>query len=167
MATANMADINVIDEQMWQELGRNWGWIVARGIAAVIFGVLAFALPGITLAALILLWGAYALADGILAMIAAFKIRDRSKPFWALLVIGILGIVAGILTFLWPGMTAIVLLAFIAAWSLIMGVLQIVAAIRLRKAINNEWLLALSGLLSVIFGGLMLINPGAGAIAVL
>jgi len=162
-----MADINVIDEQMWQELGRNWGWIVARGIAAVIFGVLAFALPGITLAALILLWGAYALADGILAMIAAFKIRDRSKPFWALLVIGILGIVAGILTFLWPGMTAIVLLAFIAAWSLIMGVLQIVAAIRLRKAINNEWLLALSGLLSVIFGGLMLINPGAGAIAVL
>ena len=152
---------------MWSDLGRNWGWIVVRGIAAVIFGVLALVLPGITLAALVLLWGAYALADGIIALIAAFRIRDRGKPFWALLVVGILGIAAGILTFIWPGMTAIVLLAFIAAWSLVMGIFQIIAAVRLRKSIENEWLLGLSGLLSVIFGVLMLINPGAGALAVI
>jgi len=95
---------------MWSDLGRNWGWIVVRGIAAVIFGVLALVLPGITLAALVLLWGAYALADGIIALIAAFRIRDRGKPFWALVVVGILGVAAGILTFIWPGMTAIVLL---------------------------------------------------------
>ena len=152
---------------MWSDLGRNWGWIVVRGIAAVIFGVLALVLPGVTLAALVLLWGAYALADGIIALIAAFRIRDRGKPFWALLVVGILGIAAGILTFIWPGMTAIVLLAFIAAWSLVMGIFQIIAAVRLRKSIENEWLLGLSGLLSIIFGVLMLINPGAGALAVI
>src|SRR5690348_14860834 len=102
-----------INDTMWNGLSRNWGWIVVRGIAAVIFGVLAWVLPGITLAALVLLWGAYALADGIFALIAAFRIRDRGKPFWALLVVGMLGIAAGILTFLWPGMTAIALLAFI------------------------------------------------------
>ena len=152
---------------MWSDLGRNWGWIVVRGIAAVIFGVLALVLPGVTLAALVLLWGAYALADGIIALIAAFRIRDRGKPFWALLVVGILGIAAGILTFIWPGMTAIVLLAFIAAWSLVMGIFQIIAAVRLRKSIEKEWLLGLSGLLSIIFGVLMLINPGAGALAVI
>ena len=156
-----------VSNTMWSDLGRNWGWIVVRGIAAMIFGVLALVLPGITLAALVLLWGAYALADGIIALIAAFRIRDRGKPFWALLVVGILGIAAGILTFIWPGMTAIVLLAFIAAWSLVMGIFQIIAAVRLRKSIENEWLLGLSGLLSVIFGVLMLINPGAGALAVI
>jgi len=156
-----------VNDTMWNDLGRNWGWIVVRGVAAVIFGVLALVLPGITLAALVLLWGAYALADGIIALIAAFRIRDRGKPFWALLVVGILGIAAGILTFIWPGMTAIVLLAFIAAWSLVMGIFQIIAAVRLRKSIENEWLLGLSGLLSVIFGVLMLINPGAGALAVI
>ena len=155
-----------VNDTMWNDLSRNWGWIVVRGIAAVIFGVLALVLPGITLAALVLLWGAYALADGMIALIAAFRIRDRGKPFWALVMVGILGIAAGILTFIWPGMTAIVLLAFIAAWSLVMGIFQIIAAVRLRKSIEKEWLLGLSGLLSVIFGVLMLINPGAGALAV-
>ena len=163
-----MVDVHLTsNETMWEDLRRNWGWILVRGIAAVMFGVLALVLPGITLAALVLLWGAYALADGIIALIAAFRIRDRGKPFWALLVVGILGIAAGILTFIWPGMTAIVLLAFIAAWSLVMGIFQIIAAVRLRKSIENEWLLGLSGLLSVIFGVLMLINPGAGALAVI
>ena len=162
-----MATVNVADNEMWGTLGRNWGWIVVRGVAAVIFGVLALLLPGITLAALVLVWGAYALADGVLALIAASRIRDRGKPFWALLIVGILGIGAGILTFIWPAMTALVLLAFIAAWSLAMGVFQIIAAIRLRKTIEHEWLLGLSGLLSVIFGLLMLISPGAGALAVL
>jgi uncharacterized membrane protein HdeD (DUF308 family) len=162
-----MADVNVIgNETMWEDLRNNWGWILVRGIAAVIFGVLALLLPEITLTALVLLWGAYALLDGVLALIAAFRIRDRGKPFWALLVVGILGIAAGIVTFLWPGITALALLAFIAAWSLLMGIFQIVAAIRLRKSIEREWLLGLSGLLSVVFGVLMLINPGAGALAV-
>jgi uncharacterized membrane protein HdeD (DUF308 family) len=151
---------------MLEHLGRNWGWVVLRGIAAVLFGLLAFVWPGLTLAALIIVWGAYALADGVLALIAAYRVRDRGRPFWALLVVGLLGIAAGVVTFLWPGMTALVLLLCIAAWAVAMGIFQIIAAVRLRKAIQHEWLLGLSGVLSVLFGVLMFLQPGAGALAV-
>jgi uncharacterized membrane protein HdeD (DUF308 family) len=133
----------------------------------VLFGVLAIAWPGITLAALVIVWGAYALADGVLALIAAWQVRDQGRPFWSLVVVGLLGIAAGIVTFLWPGITALALLMVIAAWALVMGIFQIVAAIRLRKAIEGEWLLGLSGVASVVFGVLMFISPGAGALAVL
>jgi uncharacterized membrane protein HdeD (DUF308 family) len=160
-----MATDELLDE-MFQNLQDNWGWIVVRGVAGIVFGLLAFVWPAVTLAVLVLLWGAYAFTDGVLALIAAFRVRDRGKPFWALLIDGMLGIFAGLLTFFWPGMTALALLAFIAAWATVMGIFQIVAAIRLRKAIEGEWLLALSGLLSVFFGALMLWNPGAGALAV-
>jgi uncharacterized membrane protein HdeD (DUF308 family) len=155
-----------MQDVMLPDLKRNWGWIVVRGVAAVIFGVLAFMWPAMTLAVLVLLWGAYALVDGVLAVIAAFRVRDRGKPFWALLIVGVLGVIAGILTFVWPGITTLVLLTFIAVWALVMGIFQIVAAIRLRKVIEGEWLMALSGIVSVIFGALMLWSPGAGALAV-
>lgn len=156
-----------MDVTMLQHLGRNWGWVVLRGVAAVVFGILAFLLPGVTLAVLVIVWGAYALADGVLALIAAYRVRDKGKPFWSLVVVGLLGIAAGIVTFIWPGMTALVLLIFIAAWAFVMGIFQIIAAIRLRKEIQNEWLLALSGVLSVIFGIIMFVQPGAGALAVI
>ncbi|HKC42377.1 MAG TPA: HdeD family acid-resistance protein [Burkholderiales bacterium] len=152
---------------MLEDLARNWGWIELRGIVAVLFGVLALLWPGVTLAALVILWGAFALADGILSLIAAFKIRDKGKPFWSLLIVGLLGVAAGIVTFLWPGITAFILLMFIAAWAFVMGIFQIIAAIRLRKEIENEWLLGLSGVLSVIFGVLMFLQPSAGALAVI
>jgi len=148
-------------------LARNWGWIVLRGVAAIVFGVLAFVRPGITLSVLVLLWGAYALVDGLLALSAGFKIKDGGKPMWSLILVGLVGIAAGVVTFLWPGMTALVLLTFIAAWALITGIFQVVAAIRLRKVIANEWLLGLSGLLSIAFGALLLARPGAGALAVI
>jgi uncharacterized membrane protein HdeD (DUF308 family) len=152
---------------MLEHLGRNWSWVVLRGVAAVLFGILAFAWPGITLAALVIVWGAYALADGILALVAAYRVRDQGKPFWSLVIVGLLGIAAGIVTFIWPGMTALLLLMFIAAWAVVMGIFQIVAAIRLRKEIQNEWLLGLSGVLSVLFGIIMFVQPGAGALAVI
>ena len=152
---------------MLELLRRNWGWVVLRGVAAVLFGLLAFALPGITLAVLVLIWGAYAIVDGVLALIAAYRVRDRGRPFWSLLIVGLLGIVAGVVTFLWPVMTALLLLMFIAAWAVVMGIFQIIAAIRLRKVIQNEWLLALSGVLSVLFGLLMFWQPGAGALTVI
>ena len=152
---------------MLEHLSRNWGWVVLRGVAGVLFGVLAFLWPGITLAMLVIVWGAYALADGILALIAAYRVRDQGKPFWSLVVVGLLGIAAGIVTFIWPGMTALVLLLFIAAWAFVMGIFQIIAAIRLRKEIQNEWLLGLSGVLSVLFGIIMFVQPGAGALAVI
>ena len=102
-----------------------------------------------------------------MALIAAWQVRDQGRPFWALVVVGLLGFAAGVVTFLWPGITALALLMVIAAWALVMGIFQIVAAIRLRKEIEGEWLLGFSGVLSVIFGVLMVINPGAGALALL
>ena len=156
-----------MEATMLEHLSRNWGWVVLRGVAAVLFGVLAFVLPGITLAVLVIVFGAYALADGILALIAAYRIRDQGKPFWALVIVGLLGIAAGIVTFIWTAMTALLLLLFIAAWAIVMGIFQIIAAIRLRKEIQNEWLLGLSGVLSVLFGIIMFVQPGAGALALI
>lgn len=96
---------------------------------------------------------------------AGVRIRDNGKPLWALIVVGLLGIAAGIVTFLWPGLTALVLLYIIAIWALVAGVFQIIAAVRFRKEIRNEWLLGLSGVVSVLFGGMLIMQPGAGALA--
>jgi uncharacterized membrane protein HdeD (DUF308 family) len=152
---------------MLRYLEDNWGWIVLRGVAGVGFAVLAVAWPGITLAALVIVYGAYALADGVLALVAAWQVRDAGRPFGWLIVVGLLGIAAGVVTFLWPGITAMALLMLIAAWAFMMGIFQIAAAIRLRKEIEGEWMLLLSGVLSVAFGVLMVIYPGAGALAML
>ncbi len=149
-----------------EQLGKNWGWIALRGAAAVIFGVLAFAWPGATIFVLALFFGAYALVEGIFALITAFKVRDRGKPMWTFVAIGLLGIAAGIVTFLWPGTTALTLIVFIAVWAFFMGIFQIIAAVRLRKEITHEWLLGLSGVLSVIFGAVMMARPVEGLLAV-
>jgi uncharacterized membrane protein HdeD (DUF308 family) len=123
--------------------------------------------PAPTLIALVFLWGAYAIVDGVLALIAAFRTKDAGRSPWMLVLIGVAGVLAGIAAFAFPGMTALILLMFIAAWAIVIGVLQIVAAIRLREEIENEWLLGLSGLVSVVFGVLMIWRPGAGALAVI
>ena len=149
------------------DVARSWGWILLRGVVAILFGFVAFTQPGITLLALTTVWGVYALADGALALLAAFKIRETGRPMWFLVIVGLLGIAAGIITFVWPGMTAIVLLTFIAFWAVIAGLFQIAAAVRLRKMISNEWMLGLSGLLSVAFGAIMIARPGAGALTVI
>jgi uncharacterized membrane protein HdeD (DUF308 family) len=152
--------------RLLDQLSRNWGWIAVRGVAAVIFGILAFAWPGVTLVVLALFFGAYALIDGICALVAAYRGREGHTPVWPLVLIGLLGVAAGIATFLWPEMTALALLMFIAVWALLIGIAQIAAAIRLRKEIDNEWMLGASGALSVLFGALMIASPGAGAVAV-
>jgi uncharacterized membrane protein HdeD (DUF308 family) len=156
-----------MDVQLLQTLGRNWWLVLLRGIAAIVFGLLAWAWPGVTLVTLVLFWGAYALVDGVAALVGGWKTKDSGKPMWTVVLVGIVGIAAGIFTFLQPGVTAIALLILIAVWAIVQGVLEISAAIRLRKEIQNEWLLILSGVLSVAFGVLMILNPGAGAIAVL
>ena len=152
---------------MLEHMCRNWGWMALRGLVAVLFGIFAFIWPGLTLAALVIVWGAFAFADGILSLVEAFRVRDQGKPFWSLVIVGVIGVAAGIVTFLWPGMTAVVLLLFIAAWAFVMGIFQIVAAIRLRKEIDNEWLLGLSGVLSMVFGVLLFVRPGQGALALI
>ena len=147
-------------------LARNWGAIAVRGIAAILFGILAFVIPGLTLAVLVMLFGAYALIDGIFNIVAAIRRRANDPPWWALLLEGIVGVAAGVVTFAWPGLTAVTLLYIIAAWAIVTGVLEIVAAVRLRKHITGEWWLALSGALSIVFGGLIMAAPAAGALAI-
>jgi len=137
-----------------------------RGIAAIIFGVLAFAWPGVTLLTLILFYGAFALVDGVLAIIAAIT-GGAPGPRWWLAIVGLLGIAAGLLTFLMPGLSALVLLFFIAGWAIATGVFQIMGAIQLRKEIDNEWFLILGGIISVLFGIGVMLAPGAGALALI
>jgi uncharacterized membrane protein HdeD (DUF308 family) len=150
-----------------RELAENWWLLLLRGIAAIAFGVLAFMWPDLTLLTLTYMWGFYAIADGVLALWAAIAGKGGEKaPRWWLAVVGIAGILAGLLAFVWPGMTALVLLMFIASWAVVIGVLQMWGAIRLRKEIEGEWLLGLSGLLSLAFGVIMIAQPGTGALAV-
>ena len=140
-------------------LARNWWALVLRGLAAILFGVLAFAWPGITLFVLVLIFGAYMLVDGIFAIVAAVRAAGEEDRWWLLLVQGILGVLAGLVAIFWPGLTALALLYFIAAWAIVTGIMEIVAAIRLRREIEGEWALALSGALSVLFGVLLVVLP--------
>ena len=152
---------------MLESLARYWWLLVLRGLIAILFGVLAYLRPGITLTTLVLFFGAFALVNGIFAVIAAVGGRKSNEHWWVLLLEGLLGILLGVLTWRAPGITALALVFYIAAWALVTGVLEIVAAIRLRKEIEGELWLGLSGLLSVGLGILLMIGPGAGAIALL
>jgi uncharacterized membrane protein HdeD (DUF308 family) len=151
---------------MLHALARNWWLILLRGICAILFGVLTFVWPGVTLLTLVLLYGAYAFVDGVLAVWAALVVGKTDARWW-LLVIGLLGIAVGLVTVLMPGITALILLLFIAAWAIVIGVMQIIGAIRLRKEIDNEWMLIASGVLSVLFGVILVVQPGAGALGLL
>jgi len=151
---------------MVHALAKNWWMLLLRGIAAIIFGVLAFAWPGMTLLTLIMFYGAFALVDGVLAIIAAIS-GGAPAPRWWLAVVGLLGIATGLLMFTMPGLTALVLLYFIAGWAIATGVFQIVGAIGLRKEIDDEWYLILGGVVSVLFGVGVMMAPGAGALALL
>jgi len=145
----------------------NWWAFVLRGIFAILFGLICFILPGMALLSLIFLFGFYALADGILNIVAAFRRTGAEQvPWWALLIAGVISIAAGVLAFAIPGITAVALLILIAAWAVATGILEIIAAIRLRKQISGEWVLVVSGLLSIAFGVLMFLFPRAGALAV-
>jgi uncharacterized membrane protein HdeD (DUF308 family) len=148
-----------------QALAKCWWLVLLRGVAGIVFGILAFVWPGLTLAVLILLYGAYALIDGIFALMAAFTGGPKPVPTWWLVVIGLCGVAAGLVTFFWPGVTALVLIFFIGGWAIAHGIFEIVGAIKLRNEIDNEWWLILAGALSVIFGLIVLIAPGAGALA--
>jgi uncharacterized membrane protein HdeD (DUF308 family) len=149
---------------MVHALARNWWLLLLRGIAAIVFGVLTFFWPGLTLLTLLFLYGAFALVDGILALAAAIT-GSAPAPRWWLAIVGLLGLAAGILTFAWPGITALVLLLFIAVWAIAIGIMQIVGAIKLRKEIDNEWLLIFCGVLSVVFGLILIAQPQTGALA--
>ena len=147
-------------------IAKRWWMLVVRGIAAMAFGVLAIAWPNSSLLALVLVWSAYALIDGVISVALAVR-AGRARRRWGwLLFDGLVGIAAAVLTVLWPQITAVALLMLIAAWAVITGIAKIVAAIELRRVIRGEWILGLSGLVSIVFGVLMMIFPGASALAV-
>lgn len=148
-------------------LARNWWTLVIRGVAAVAFGFATLAWPNLTLTVLIAMFGAYALVDGIFNLVGAIRGATHRKERWGwMFVQGLVSLAAGFVTLLWPGLTAIALLYWIAAWAVVTGVLEIVTAIRLRKEVRGEWLLVLGGIASIVFGALLFASPGLGALAV-
>jgi uncharacterized membrane protein HdeD (DUF308 family) len=149
-------------------LAENWWLLLLRGIATVVFGILAVTWPGRTLLTISFLWSVYVIADGILALWAAISGNGGTiTPRWWLALIGITGILAGSLIFVWPEITERVSLMVIASWALATGALEMYGAIRLHKEIEVEWMMALSGLLSFVLGGTLIARPGAGALAVM
>lgn len=143
----------------------DWRLVALRGAITVLFGVLALVWPELTLWALVVLWGAFVLADGVFALVAAFAGNVTQGRGW-LVFHGLVGIAIGILTFVWPAITGLVLLWVIAAWALAVGILQIVSAVRLRREIEHEWALGLAGLLAVGLAAVLIFRPGAGALAI-
>jgi uncharacterized membrane protein HdeD (DUF308 family) len=163
MTTNNSVDAD--ERTVADLLAENWWLLALRGVAAMMFGILAFIWPGITLVALVYLFGAYAFANGILSFALAFRGRRGRRSSASLIFGGLISILTGLITFFLPGITALGLVLLIAAWAIANGVTEIAAAIRLRKVITNEWLLVLAGILSIVFGILLLLQPGIGALA--
>lgn len=148
-------------------LERNWWLILIRGLAAIVFGLVAFFWPGLTITTLAILFGIYVLVDGVFGVADAIRYRDRVEKWWLWLIEGALGVVVGALMLFMPGLTALLLVLFVAAWAVVGGVLRIVAAIQLRKHIRGEWLLGLGGLLSILFGVVLVAVPAAGIISLM
>jgi uncharacterized membrane protein HdeD (DUF308 family) len=143
-----------------------WAWLI-RGIAAIIFGVLAFLWPGVTILAIGILFGAYAFVDGIFALVAAIRIAETHGRWWPLLLEGIVGLIIAAITFWDIRITLLALYFTIAAWAFLTGILEIVAAIELRRHIGNEIWLIIGGIASILFGVLMIWFPLAGALALI
>jgi uncharacterized membrane protein HdeD (DUF308 family) len=148
-------------------LSRYWWVLVIRGAIAIALGIFAFVWPLQTITALVLVFGATALIDGIFAVVASIAGVGLTSYWWVLLVQGLLGVGVGLLTLFNPAITAVALLLYIAVWAIGIGVLQVIAAVRLRHEITGEWWLALGGVAGIAFGVLLMLNPAGGALAVL
>lgn len=148
-------------------LARQWWLLVLRGALAVLLGLAAFLWPGVTWLVLVLIFGAYALVDGAFAVVLGLAYAKDIRRWWIFVLEGLISIIAGLIALTQPGLTALVFLYMIAAWAVVTGILEIIAAVRLRREITNEWLLALGGVLSVVVGALLAIQPETGGVAVI
>jgi uncharacterized membrane protein HdeD (DUF308 family) len=148
-----------------RRLADNWWLLVLRGVLAVIFGTVAWVWPGLTLATLIILVGAWMLVDGVFEIGSAILNRDRVDSVWPFGLAGAINVAAGIVVLAWPGLSAVAMMYLIGAWAVVTGIFEIIAAIQLRKVIENEWAIGISGLISIVFGLVVLIFPGDGAVA--
>jgi uncharacterized membrane protein HdeD (DUF308 family) len=145
-------------------LARNWWALALRGVLAIVFGALAFAMPVVVLGAVVIFFGAYCLVDGVFSVVAGLRAAQRHERWWPLALEGLVSIVAGILVFLIPAAGVFALVMLVSAWSIVTGVFRIAAAVRLRKQIEGEWLLILNGVLSVAFGIVLMMRPAVGVI---
>ncbi len=150
------------------QLHSRYWWVLAlRGLAAVLFGLIALIFPGIALLALVYIFAAYALIDGITAVFVSLQERGIASHWVALLVEGIVSVIIGVIAFVWPGITALVLLYLVATWAIITGIMEISAAFMRRIPVAQEWALGLAGVLSIIFGIILFVRPGAGLLTIL
>lgn len=147
-------------------IARNWPAVAVRGLAAIVFGLLVLFWPGLTLLTLVFIFAIFVLVEGVAALYAGATSRTDGGPAWGLIALGAIGIIAGIATFVWPRITGLVLLLLIGFWAIAAGVVQIYEGIRLRRVIENEWLLILTGVAALFFGLIVVITPSAGALAV-
>ncbi|CAG9274481.1 HdeD family acid-resistance protein [Paraburkholderia unamae] len=146
-------------------LSAHWGWLIARGVAAILFAILAVMMPGLTVLTLAIIWGAYAIVDGAFALI--YGARGGGTRRWTYVIIGLIGVIAGLVAFFWPGETAIVLVMIIGVWAFFTGIFEIVYAIQYRHAIAHPWAVGISGLLSATVGFFFAMFPGAGALSLI
>jgi uncharacterized membrane protein HdeD (DUF308 family) len=162
-----MNEMNPTDPSFPNTLSRHWWLVALRGVIAILFGILAFVWPGITLLTLVYLFGVYAVSNGVLALVHAFSAPKGYPRFGALIFTGLVSIVAGVLAFIWPGITALSLVLLIAGWAIVNGVFEIATAVRLRRVMRHEWALILAGVFSVLLGLIIAIQPAAGALGLL
>lgn len=144
----------------------NW-WIVGvRGVLTILFGVAAILWPALTLGILITIFGVYAIMDGLFTIVmGVWGGKDRSDGWLMMVLDGLVRIGAGVIAIIWPGLTSLTLVIIIATWAVVTGIIEVVMAIRLHKEIENEWVMGLSGLLSVLLGVVLFARPGVGALA--
>lgn len=159
--------MNKVESHRSEQVARSWSLLMLRGLAAIGFGLLAWTRPDITIRGLVFVFGVYVLVDGVLAVFTALSGRYEQNGRWVLLFGGVIGIGVGIMTFVSPHVTALALLFYIAVWAVVEGVLEIFLAISLRRQVEGEWRLIFAGIVSVVFGGLLMARPGAGALAML
>jgi uncharacterized membrane protein HdeD (DUF308 family) len=145
---------------------KRWWVLMVRGLAAIALGICAMVWPGVTLVSLVFLFGTFSIIDGIAALVLGFRGEADGTVWWTMVILGLLAIAAGITAFAWPGLSLLVLATIIAVSAIVRGAFEIFAAITLRKELEDEWILGLSGAMSVIFGGLIMFRPGAGLIAI-
>jgi uncharacterized membrane protein HdeD (DUF308 family) len=167
MAISSGLGAAVVASRVLPALARHWWVFLVRGIVAIAFGLVAFFYPVATLFTFILFYAVFSIVDGVFAVVSAVRGNEGVGARWWLALIGLLSVVAGLAAYLWPGLTALALLTLIGIWALVYGVVEIIGAIRLRKEIDNEWLLLVHGILAALFGLIVLVRPGTGALALI
>jgi len=158
--------------RLWTDTARDylstyWWLAILRGVVAILFGIALLARPGLSLGLLLLLFGAFALASGVLAMISSISLAVHHKRWWAMFIEGIIGVVVGLITFFMPALTALSVLVLVAVWAILIGVFQFIAAVTRFGPAAHGWLMAIAGLLSVVLGILLFMYPGVGLLSII